>query len=47
MYLYNVSDMYIMNVFLIGVNKMNKRTRNKTRLIDTKRKNRIGAKPQK
>lgn len=27
MYLYNVSDMYIMNVFLIGVNKMNKRTR--------------------
>lgn len=27
MYLCNVSDMYIMNVFLIGVNKMNKRTR--------------------
>lgn len=27
MHLYNVSDMYIMNVFLIGVNKMNKRTR--------------------
>ncbi len=27
MYLCNVSDMYIMNIFLIGVNKMNKRTR--------------------